>query len=67
VRENAPQLGSLVNDFNFSQSPRKAFLLPTNPPTDSPTIPAYFRGKPRCNGCTTVPPYSRAGPARQRG
>jgi len=67
VRENAPQLGSLINDFNFSQPPRKPFLLPTNPPTDSPAIPAYFHGKPQCYGCTTVPPYSRVGPASQPG
>ncbi len=31
VRENAPILGSLVNDFNFNQPPRPAFLLPTLP------------------------------------
>jgi phospholipase C len=67
VRENSPQLGSLINDFNFSQPPRKPFLLPTNPPTDSPAIPAYFGGKPPCYGCTTVPPYSRAGPSSEHG
>jgi phospholipase C len=63
VRENAKQLGRVVRDFNFSQPPRKPFLLPTNPPADSPTIPVYFRGKPPCYGCTTVQPYSRDGPA----
>jgi phospholipase C len=67
VRENAPQLGNLVSDFNFSQPPRKPFLLPTNPPSDSPVIPAYFRGKPPCNGCTTVPPYSSEAPATKHG
>ena len=56
VRENAPILGNLVNDFNFSQPPRKPLLLPTNPPTDSPSIPPYFTGKRACRGCTTVPP-----------
>jgi len=56
VRENAKILGNLVNDFNFSQPPHKPFLLPTNPPTDSPTIPRYFIGKPPCYGCTTPPP-----------
>jgi phospholipase C len=61
VRENEPILGNLVNDFNFNQPPRKPFLLPTNPPTDSPTIPRYFIGKPPCWGCTTPPPaYSPA-------
>lgn len=28
VRENNPQLGNLVNDFNFSQTPRPPVLLP---------------------------------------
>ena len=56
VRENASILGNLVNDFNFNQAPRKPFLLPTNPKTDSPSIPVYFKGKPPCLGCTTPPP-----------
>jgi phospholipase C len=56
VREDLPLLGNLLNDFNFNQQPRKPFLLPTNPPTDSPTIPRYFIGKPPCLGCTTPPP-----------
>jgi phospholipase C len=34
VRENASQLGSLQADFNFSQAPRPAMTLPTNPQTD---------------------------------
>ena len=59
VRENAPLLGNLYADFNFSQAPRPPVLLPTNPPTDSPTIPAYFMGKPPCLGCTTPPPARR--------
>jgi phospholipase C len=56
VRENAPILGNLINDFNFNQPPRKPFLLPTNPPTDSPYLPRYFIGKPPCLGCTMPPP-----------
>jgi phospholipase C len=56
VRENAPMLGNLVNDFNFNQVPRPPLLLPTNPPTDSTSIPTYFHSKPPCVGCTTVPP-----------
>jgi phospholipase C len=56
VRENAPILGNLLNDFNFNQPPRRPILLPTNPPTDSPTIPRYFVGKPPCLGCTVPPP-----------
>jgi phospholipase C len=56
VRENTPILGNLVSDFNFSQPPRRPLLLPTNPPTDSPSIPAYFTGRSACLGCTVVPP-----------
>jgi phospholipase C len=31
VRENAPQLGNLINDFDFTQSPRAGQQLPTMP------------------------------------
>ncbi len=55
VREDEPILGNLESDFDFSQPPRAPVLLPTNPPTDSPSIPAYFTGKPPCPGCTTPP------------
>jgi len=55
VRENKPILGNLVNDFNFSQPPRAPVLLPTNPLTDSPSIPAYFTSRGPCLGCTTPP------------
>jgi phospholipase C len=34
VRENAPQLGNLVNDFDFSQPPRPPMILPVHPSTD---------------------------------
>jgi phospholipase C len=34
TRENAPQLGNLVSDFDFSQTPRAPIILPTNPKTD---------------------------------
>ena len=34
VRENAPQLGSLTADFDFSQAPRAGAVLSTTPPTD---------------------------------
>jgi phospholipase C len=56
VREEAPQLGNLIEDFNFGQPPRPPVLLPTNPPSDSPTIPAVFVGQPPCLGCTATPP-----------
>jgi len=64
VREAEPILGNLAQDFDFSQRPRPPLLLPTNPPTDSPVIPAYFAGRPPCLGCTTPPP---AWPARLTG
>ena len=56
VREDAKVLGNLVNDFNFDKPPRPPVLLPTNPPTDSPTIPAWFTGKGPCVGCLVPPP-----------
>jgi len=56
VRENEQVLGNLVQDFNFHQEPRPPVLLPTNPPTDSPTIPAYFATRPACAGCSALPP-----------
>ena len=34
VRENLPQLGNLIKDFNFNQAPRKPVILPVNPKTD---------------------------------
>jgi phospholipase C len=33
VRENVPILGDLVNDFDFTQSPRSPLILPVNPST----------------------------------
>ena len=45
-----------TSDFDFNQAPRPPVLLPTNPPTDSPTIPAYFNGLGPCVGCTATPP-----------
>jgi len=54
VREDEPILGNLVQDFDFSQAPRLPMLLPTNPRTDSPTIPVYFIGRSSCKGCTRV-------------
>jgi phospholipase C len=31
VRENAPQLGNILNDFDFTQTPRPPLILPLNP------------------------------------
>jgi phospholipase C len=55
VRENASQLGNLAADFDFSQAPRPPVLLPTNPPTDSPSIPSQFVGASPGLGSTTPP------------
>jgi phospholipase C len=63
VREDEPLLGNLLYDFNFDQAPRPPLLLPTNPPTDSPSVPAYFKGKPPCFGCTALPPATSAASA----
>ena len=32
VRENVPQLGNLVSDFDFTQKPRQPLILPLHPP-----------------------------------
>jgi phospholipase C len=56
VRENVKELGDLIEDFDFSQPPRPPLLLPTNPPSDSPSIPGRYAGKGPCLGCT-APPY----------
>ena len=36
VRENAPILGNLLKDFDFSQRPRPPFLLPRIAPSKLP-------------------------------
>ena len=63
VREVEAVLGNLEQDFDFNQPARAPVLLATNPPTDSPTIPAYFLDQPPCVGCTAPPP---GGPAQTR-
>jgi phospholipase C len=61
VREDVTILGNLANDFDFTQAPRPPVLLPTNPPTDSASIPSYFTGMGPCVGCTTTPPATAGG------
>jgi phospholipase C len=39
VREEAPGLGDLANDFNFSQAPRPPLLLAPHPPPGPPSNP----------------------------
>jgi phospholipase C len=56
VREDEKILGNMTNDFDFNQAPRAPVLLPTNPPTDSPSVPAWFDGMGPCVGCTATPP-----------
>jgi phospholipase C len=56
VREDQSILGNIDQDFDFNQAPRPPVLLATNPPTDSPSVPAYFTSQPVCVGCTNPPP-----------
>jgi phospholipase C len=39
VRENVPQLGDLLGDFDFSQAPQAPLVLPTNPPPGPASMP----------------------------
>jgi len=39
VRENAPQLGDLLQDFDFSQSPRQPLVLSEHPPPGPASTP----------------------------
>jgi phospholipase C len=39
VRENAPQLGNLILDFDFTQQPRSALVLPIHPAPGSASVP----------------------------
>lgn len=39
VRESMPQLGDLLNDFDFSQSPRPPMILPEHPKPGPASIP----------------------------
>ncbi len=40
VRENAPQLGNLALDFDFTQPPRPPLVLPIHPPPGPASAPA---------------------------
>ncbi len=39
VRENASQLGDLINDFDFTQTSRAPLVLPINPPPGPASVP----------------------------
>jgi phospholipase C len=41
VRENASQLGNLINDFDFTQAPRAGQVLPTTPAPGPPSSGPY--------------------------
>src|SRR5581483_9907037 len=45
-RENAPQLGNLLQDFDFSQSPRPPLVLDPNPPPGPPASDPVWRQRP---------------------
>jgi phospholipase C len=47
VRENAPQLGNLVHDFNFHRAARPPLILPVRPKTDLIEPPFYSLFAPR--------------------
>jgi phospholipase C len=68
VRESLPLLGNLARDFNFNQPPRPPVLLPTNPATDSPSIPSYFDRRGPCFGCVSGPsgPFAPPPPSKHK-
>ena len=39
VRENAPQLGDLIDDFDFTQAPLQPLILPLRPKPGPASIP----------------------------
>jgi phospholipase C len=49
VRENSPKLGNLMEDFDFSQSPRQPLLLPVHPKTTLVENPPCSPGQPSCD------------------
>ncbi len=49
VRENSPMLGNLMQDFDFSQSPRPPLLLPVHPKTALVENPPCGPGQSRCD------------------
>ncbi len=45
VRENLPQLGNLISNFDFNQPPRPPLLLPTHPRPGPASIPGSVEPK----------------------
>ena len=56
VRENAPQLGNLINDFDFTQQPRAPLVLSVQPKTTllAPTTTGRQGGKRRKTHASTT-------------
>ncbi len=46
VREDVPQLGDLLGDFDFSQAPRAPWVLPIDPPPGPASIPVILTRPP---------------------
>jgi phospholipase C len=68
VRESLSLLGNLSEDFDFNRAPRPPVLLPTNPPSDSPSLPSYFDHRGACLGCVSGPsgPFAAPPPAKHK-
>ena len=71
VRESAAQLGDLMNEFDFNQTPLPAVLLPVRPRTDliEPGLlaaPASRRAPRRDSGLRVVAAYLGLAPRRLR-
>jgi phospholipase C len=66
VRENAPQLGNLIHDFNFDQTPLAPLILSVHPQTDliAPPPEARRAGATRLRGLT---PFEISAAARYFG
>ena len=68
VREVAPQLGDLQNDFDFNQTPLPPVFLPVQPPTDliapTPGSAAASRARQAIPGVKGLRPFEIAAAAR---
>jgi phospholipase C len=61
VRETNPQLGNLLTDFNFDQSPLPALVLPQRPKTDLVEPPGYPSAAKACTGKCASAGFGGAG------
>jgi phospholipase C len=67
VRENAPELGNLADEFDFSQAPRAPMLLPVNPQTDLVAPAPRPLTSVRAPGVGVLPPLALRAAARALG